>query len=154
MINELEYRNFRELIRTLERKLGILEDNEFACCEITLALCHALVEIGRAGTISLNELAELVNLEDSTMSRTVNNLVTKNFVGRNLDSKDRRYVTISLTAKGHTLFESIEAQMDKYFKDIFSYIPEEKGAQVLESLALIVDATNKSNCCSKDKCCK
>lgn len=148
MVNELEYRNFRELIRRLERKLGILEDNEFACCGVTLAQCHALVEIGRAGTISLNELAELVNLDNSTMSRTVNNLVNKDLVERNLDSKDRRYVTIALTAKGHTLFESIEAQMDKYFKDIFSHIPKEKGAQVLESLALIVEATNKSNCCS------
>lgn len=153
MINELEYRNFRELIRTLERKLGILEDNEFACCEITLAQCHALVEIGRAGTISLNELAKLINLEDSTMSRTVNNLVNKDLAERNLDSKDRRYVTISLTAKGHDLFENIEAQMDKYFKDIFTYIPDEKRAQVLESLALIVDATNNSNCCSKDTRC-
>jgi DNA-binding MarR family transcriptional regulator len=153
MINELEYRNFRELIRTLERKLGILEDNEFACCGVTLAQCHALVEIGRAGTISLNELAELVNLENSTMSRTVNNLVNKDLVERNLDSKDRRYVTIALTAKGHTIFESIETQMDNYFKDIFTYIPDEKRAQVLESLALIVDATNKNNCCSKDKCC-
>ena len=153
MINELEYRNFRELIRTLERKLGILEDNEFACCGVTLAQCHALVEIGRAGTISLNELAELVNLENSTMSRTVNNLVNKDLVERNLDSKDRRYVTIALTAEGHTIFESIETQMDNYFKDIFSHIPEEKGAQVLESLALIVEATNKSKCCSKDTCC-
>ena len=154
MQREMEYRNFRELIRVLERKLGILEDNEFACCEITLAQCHAIVEIGRAGIISLNELAKLVNLEDSTMSRTVNNLVNKDLAERNLDSKDRRYITISLTAKGHDLFESIEAQMDKYFKDIFTYIPNEKRAQVLESLALIVDATNKSNCCSNDKCCK
>jgi DNA-binding MarR family transcriptional regulator len=154
MLNESEYKNFRELIQTLEKKLGVLEDNEFSCCGITLAQCHALVEIGRAENISLNELAELNNLENSTMSRTVNNLVVSGIAERDSDMRDRRYVTIALTEKGHTLFESIEAQMDKYFKEIFSHIPEEKGGQVLESLSLVVDAINKSSCCGENNCCK
>jgi len=154
MLNEKEYKIFRELVRTLEKKLGVLEDNQFSCCGITLAQCHALVEIGRAGSISLNELAELNNLENSTMSRTVNNLVNSGLTERNLDTRDRRYVTIVLTGKGNTLYESIEAEMDKYFKEIFSHIPKEKEEQVLESLSLVVDAINKSSCCNENNCCK
>lgn len=154
MLDESEYKILRELIRTLEKKLGVLEDNEFSCCGITLAQCHALVEIGRTGNISLNALAEINNLENSTMSRTVNNLVVSGLAERNLDMRDRRYVTIALTDKGHILFESIEVHMDQYFKEIFSHIPEEKGGQVLESLSLVVDAINKSSCCNENNCCK
>ena len=56
-------KQLREMIRLLERKLGALDDFQVSCCDITMAQCHALVEIGRAGSISLNELAELLNLE-------------------------------------------------------------------------------------------
>lgn len=142
-----ELKAFREMIRTLERKLGILEDGELSCCGITLAQCYALVEIGRAKSISLNELAVLLNLENSTVSRTVNNLVTDDYVTREPDPKDRRYIAIALTPKGRELFEKVQDGTDEYFEDIFTQIPKEKREQVMESLTLIVDAINKSSCC-------
>ncbi|MDP4090219.1 MAG: helix-turn-helix domain-containing protein, partial [Bacillota bacterium] len=77
-------KQLREMIRILERKLGIFEESEFSCCGITFSQCHALIEIGRAKNISLNELAELLNLENSTMSRTVNNLVTSDLAKRDI----------------------------------------------------------------------
>lgn len=141
-------KDLREVIRVLERKLGVLEDVGFSCCGISFAQCHALVEIGRAGTITLNKLAEILNLENSTMSRTVNNLVSANFVLRDLDSSDRRYINISLTESGMNLYQSIEATMEKYFKDIFDNIPEDKHLQVIESIQILVGAIGKINCCN------
>ena len=38
---------------------------------------NAIVEIGRAGEISLNEPSEMLKLDKSTMSRAVNNLVVQ-----------------------------------------------------------------------------
>lgn len=143
----------REIIRKLERKLGILEENELSCCNISLAQCHALVEIGRAKTISLNELAELLNLENSTMSRTVSNLVNSGYVKRDIDATDRRYLTISLTESGQDLFNQIETSMGSYYQDIFSQIAENKRDQVIESLNLLLDAIEKSNCCGGSNCC-
>lgn len=143
----------RETIRRLERKLGILEESELSCCNISLAQCHALVEIGRAKTISLNELAELLNLENSTMSRTVSNLVNSGYVKRDIDPADRRYLTISLTESGEGLFNRIETSMGSYYQDIFSQIAESKRGQVIESLNLLLDAVEKSNCCGGNNCC-
>lgn len=140
-------KQLREVVKTLERKLGILEENELSCCGITMAQCHALIEIGRAESISLNELAELLNLENSTMSRTVNNLVTNELVERNIDQKDRRYVTISLTESGYKLYEKIEEGMNEYFMKVYETIPENKKLQVLESIQILLDALNKNNCC-------
>lgn len=140
-------RQLREIIRMLERKLGILEESEFSCCGVTMAQCHALVEIGRAGSISLNELAGLLNLENSTMSRTVNNLVTNGIAERNIDPQDRRYVTIALTKTGYKLYKSIEEGMNGYFEKVYGAIPEEKRQQVMESLEVLVEAIAKTDCC-------
>jgi DNA-binding MarR family transcriptional regulator len=130
-----EEKKLREYVRLLERKLGILNDSEMACCSITMA-----------GSISLIDLANLLNLDNSTMSRTVNNLVTSEYVKRELDPGDRRYVTISLTEKGFKQYTTIESNMDEHFSAVYSSIPEDKRLQVLESLELLVEALRNSCC--------
>jgi DNA-binding MarR family transcriptional regulator len=137
----------REYIRIFERKLGTLNENEMYCCGITLAQCHAITEIGRVNDISLNELAEILNLDNSTMSRTVNNLVTAGLVKRDIDPKDRRYVTISLTENGVKIFEGIEVGMNIYFKKVFNNIPECERDQVLKSMQILLEALEKNQCC-------
>lgn len=91
MENLSESDKLREIIRILERKLGILDDLQSSCCGVTFAQCHAIVEIGRASecssaqSISLNDLAEILGLDKSTMSRTINNLVNNGLVERAID---------------------------------------------------------------------
>ncbi len=147
MNDEFRAELLRELVRHMERKLGVLEDGEMSCCGISLAQCHALVEIGRAGSISLIELSKLLDLDNSTMSRTVNNLVNGEMAERALDPSDRRYVTISLTGSGKKAFEEIEANMNLYFKKIFAAIPAEKQEQVLDSLNILLAAITQTGCC-------
>lgn len=135
----------RELIRQLERKLGVLKESQQSCCGcISMAQCHALVEIGRAETISLNDLADKLNLDSSTMSRTVNKLVANDLVKRDIDPADRRYVTISLTDSGESHFHSIESDRNAHFQQIYESIPATKQEQVLESLQILIDALSKN----------
>lgn len=147
-MNKPESQQLRELIRLLERKLGVLEDGEMACCGISMAQCHALIEIGRAKRISLIDLATLLNLDNSTMSRTVNNLVNNGMVERQLDPNDRRYITIQLTQEGLEQFHVIESGMGEYFMKIYNAIPSENRAQVLESLQILLKAIADSDCCT------
>jgi len=137
----------RELIRLLVRNLGLLEKSEASCCEITISQCHAIVEIGRIEKLSLNKLAELLELDKSTTSRTINNLVDLGLVQREISPEDRRYITISLTTEGEKIYKNIENSMDEYYLNIFNSIPEEKRNQVLESLELLTEAIKNSKCC-------
>lgn len=137
----------RELLRVLVRNLGVLEKSEASCCGTTIAQCHAIVEIGRANQVSLNELADLLGLDKSTMSRTINNLVEDNLAAREIHPEDRRYVTIGLTEKGKEVFKTIENSMELYYQGIFKSIPEDKRDQVLESLQLLADAVKQNKCC-------
>lgn len=139
----------RELIRALVRNLGILEKDEAACCGITISQCHAIVEVGRAEEISLNELAKTLQLDKSTMSRTINNLVGSGLVIRELHPEDRRYLTIKLTDKGRELYKNTEGSMENYYRDIFRSVPENKREQLLVSLKALTDAVKqnkKGNC--------
>ena len=137
----------RELIRIVVRHLGILEKNDATCCGVSLAQCHAIVEIGRNEIVSLGDLANTLGLDKSTMSRTTNNLVESELVNRDLDQENRRYVNIQLTEKGQTVFKTIEESMSEYYEGIFNMIPEEKRVQVLESLTILKEAVEKNKCC-------
>lgn len=139
--------HLRELIRILVRNLGILEKNDASCCSVTVGQCHAIVEIGRIGSISLTELSDLVGVDKSTMSRTINNLVEDNLVIRDIDDDNRRYVNIQLTEGGRMIFNNIERTMTTYYQGVFDAIPEDKRDQVLESLQILKDAVKNHQCC-------
>ncbi len=134
---------FRESVRKLERILGLLHDGEMSCCGITLAQCHALVEIGRTRAISLNALAALLNLDNSTTSRTVQNLVSVGLARRELDPRDRRAVVIALASEGEVLFQKVECMVTDQFEKVWSRIPNDKRNQVAESLHLLLEAMDE-----------
>lgn len=146
-MTEQESNTLRELIRILIRRLGILEKSDASCCGFSLTQCHAIVEIGRKGKINLNDLADLLGVDKSTMSRTINNLVDSDLAVRELDYNDRRYVVIQLTETGKRLFKNTETNMQQYFFNVLQRIQESKREQVLESLALLVEAVNDGGCC-------
>ena len=136
----------RENIRLLVRKLEILNKSEASCCGITLSQCHTLVEVGRAQRLSLNELSEVLGLDKSTMSRTIENMVSSGLVERETDTKDRRYVQIKLTDKGVLAYEEMENNMESFFENVIESIPEEKRDQVVESMQYLLKAI-------PEKCC-
>jgi len=137
----------REITRLLIRNLGFLDRSEAVCCGITLTQCHTIVETGRKKQISVNELSELLNLDKSTVSRTVEQLVSNDILVRQPDLSDRRYVVLQLTQKGEVLFGTIEQRMAVYFTEIIEAIPKEKREQVIESLQLFSEAIHKKRCC-------
>lgn len=140
MKNTTQHEKLRECIRQLNRKIGGLEDSQLSCCNITMAQCHALVEIGRSKCISLVDLSKMLGLDNSTMSRTVNYLVKAELVNRDIDDNNRRYVTISLTEDGQKIFDSIETSMNLHYKRVLQKIPSEKQTEVLENIQILLDA--------------
>lgn len=153
-MNKVDSKGLRELIRILERKLGLLNKQDGCCSKVTLPQCHALVEIGRSKNLSLKELANILGLDISTMSRTVDSLVKKEFVFRASSETDRRSIDIKLTEKGLTLFEDIESKMNDKFKNIFNQISIQDQLTVFNGLNIIINALDKNEniqtCSNKD----
>lgn len=137
----------RESLRLLVRKLGVLERGDASCCEITLSQCQTIVEIGRAGTMSVNLLAEILGVDKSTVSRSVDKLVNNGVLMRDTDQEDRRSVILSLSDKGQSVFEEVEKRMTIYFEEVVAAIPDDKREQIIDSLHYLVQALKGPRCC-------
>lgn len=147
MADKKQVKRLRETMRMLVRRLGILERSEASCCGITFAQCHVMVELGRAEKMSINDLAETLRLDKSTVSRSVDNLVSTGLVLRETDPEDRRYVALGLSEDGSRVFVDLEQRMESYFAEIVDLLPENKREQVLESLLLLAEAVTSPKCC-------
>lgn len=139
-MTNMQAKNLREGLRLLVRRLGMLERGEAICCGVTLTQCHTIVEIAKAGNISVNELAEQLNLDKSTVSRTVDGLVNDEIILRQPDPADRRYVLLSLTPKGRRVYAGLEERSENYYTEVLASIPAEKREQVVESLGYLAEA--------------
>lgn len=147
MSNPEQASRLRECLRLLVRKLGMLERGEASCCSLTLAQCHTLTEVGRAGSIALSDLAETLGLDKSTVSRSVDNLAGEGLISRTPDPHDRRAVTLSLSKQGEAMYSDIETRMTAYFTIVINNLPAEEREQVVRSLELLVRSIVSGDCC-------
>lgn len=144
-----ESKKLGQHLQSIVWMMSLLDEAEKACCGVTLTQSHALETIGKAGAISLNDLAGRLNLDKSTLSRTVSNLVAQGLCERSIDPDDRRYVAIRLTAAGSDIFEKIEGDMDACFGKIYHAIAPAHRKQILESAEILLNAIRQSGCCSQ-----
>ena len=137
----------RELLRTLIRKLGVLERSEAGCCDMTLSQCNALIEVGRAGVLSVNQLADRLNLDKSTASRVSDKLVLDDLLLRQDDPNDRRYVVLQLTDRGTKTYTNLENRMTAYFEEVMADVDPSEREAMLKGLQTLAAALNSNQCC-------
>lgn len=133
----------RETIKVLIRCLGILETNKAFCCDYTYAQCHVLMEVAKANTINIVELADTLQVNKSAVSRTVDELVKKGEVVREQDLNDRRYVKIKLTEKGRAGANFMDVNSRKQFEVLLNVIPAEKRQTAIEGAQILSQALFK-----------
>ncbi len=135
---------FRRFLRKLERETGLALSGETECCSVSVAQCHLLLELERLGSASLQELADALSLDKSTLSRTVETCVRLGFIARDGDGADRRRLSLCLTPVGREKCDVINGLCNGEFSDVFRHIPKGRHADVIESVALLADAMEKA----------
>jgi DNA-binding MarR family transcriptional regulator len=149
-------RLLREKLRQVEREVNDPFRSDGGCCGLSLAQCHTLLEVGNAGQVSLVDLASILSLDTSTLSRTIQGLVMLGLVNRTTSDKDRRYVSISLTEAGREVYDKIEATFNDYFAQVIELIPAEKREAAIDGVAAFADALRSRNhapsCCAGGDC--
>jgi DNA-binding MarR family transcriptional regulator len=127
----------------LEREAGFQTEAETQCCGISLSQCHVLMELSDGKEMSIRDLSDLLGLDKSTLSRTVDKMVESGVLQRTVDREDRRFVSLCLTKKGRRNADSINGYCDEYYSRLFTLIPETKHDSIIESLSLLSDAMNR-----------
>jgi MarR family transcriptional regulator, organic hydroperoxide resistance regulator len=87
------------------------------------------------GDLSLSELSERINAQNSTVTGIVDRMEREGLVERKRSSDDRRVVHIRLTKKGHDLARSMKFEPFEIFKNAFEQaLSREELGQLLQLL--------------------
>ncbi len=138
-----------EVVQRLTRLLQLFERDQIKVYGITSSQCYTLLEIERSSGLTMNELSTKMNLDTSTMTRIMDNLVRDGLVKRVRDKGDRRFVVVQLTEQGQECAQKLRASIEKYYCDIITAIPVGQVDQVLASVNTLLTAFEKANpnCC-------
>ncbi len=93
--------------RKIVRALGFMHDN-LAGTTLSPSAVHAIVELGSGSVANASDLAKLLNLEKSSISRLLKKLATDGLISIDESSSDRRFRHLRLTTQGSALLREIE----------------------------------------------
>ncbi len=150
---EVSIRDFRANLRVLEREVELSMTSEAGCCGVTFAQCHLLLEVERRGRTSVTELAAALELDKSTLSRTVDGACRAGLIDRTVDPTSRRQQVLSLTRMGKKLAATINSQCDASYTRLFDFIPTGKRTMVVQSVALLAEAMRLKRRNPEAACC-
>ncbi len=150
---EASIRDFRKSLRVLEREVELSMASETGCCGVTIAQCHLLLEVEQRGQSNITELSSMLELDKSTLSRTVDGMCKAGLLNREIDPTSRRQQVISLTEKGKEKASSINERCDVSYTRLFDFIPDEKRLAVVDSVALLAEAMRQMRKHPDSPCC-
>lgn len=135
----MEIRTFRKFVRQFEREVEREFKGESTCCGVTSVQCHTLLEVEALGSTNLANLADILALDKSTVSRTVDGLCKQGLLSRRINEENRRNIHVSLTKKGQLTCNQINEICDNYYFRIIKEIPKEKLNQIAESIEILTE---------------
>ncbi len=90
--------------------------------------------------ISSSELSKHMGLSASRVSRVVDKLVVNGYLDRNIDSSDRRAITLCLTSKGLEIKSRIAQERLKCEEQLLQVIPSHEVEKLREIIGKIIEA--------------
>lgn len=137
------------MIQKLVRVFQLFERDQIKTHGFTTSQCYTMLELYKSGSLTMNELSEKMNLNSSTMTRILDNLVRDKYISRDRDKPDRRIVLVSLTDSGKEAAKNLDITVKEYYKKIIANIPEGQVDDILKSVNTLQKAFEKANpnCC-------
>jgi DNA-binding MarR family transcriptional regulator len=127
-----------EVLMALGGRLTRLQTEILASLErpLTIRQYRILSRVG-AGHTSLTALCKLAHRNPSTMSESVDKLVTQGFLIRGTSDTSRRTMRLELTAKGRNARDAADRALEKFTQELTVGIPPELQEQILPVLTNI-----------------
>lgn len=141
--------NFHDQIVELVKKYQFRDRDQICCCGISVSQCYALETLHSNGPLSVNGLADKMYLKISTVTRLVDQLVTKRYVTREEGDTDRRVRFIQLTPEGEAMFQETWSNVFQSEKTILENFPPQHREMLIEFLRKLNAAVDQwRSCCS------
>lgn len=138
-----------EMVQKLVRVFQLFERDQIKVNGFTTSQCYTILELYKNNQLSMNDLSDKMNLNNSTMTRILDNLVRDKYIKREKSEEDRRIVIVSLTDSGIEVAEKLNGVLTEYYRKIIANIPEGEVENILNSVGILLNAFDKANpnCC-------
>lgn len=136
----------RELSRQLVRQLGMLDKD---CGDIALPpiQAHTLIELEQQ-PLTVNQLADKLNIDKSNASRAVNNLVKNSLIQTSPHPNDKRSVVASVTEQGINTLAQLHSQQNQFYDSVLERLTEAETQQVSGGIKHYLKALQQSHASS------
>ena len=104
---------------------------------------RCLAAIGTFSPLSVNELAHRANLNKGQASRAAQSLVDQQLVRKEPSSTDGRGVVLTLTPKGHKVWQKLMKVIDRRNQEILSCLSVAEVQQLSKMLDRLVEQARK-----------
>ncbi len=132
--------NFHALITRLQVVLSEIDYAQKACLQAGKMECQLLNHLYNVkAPVNMNELAKVLNVSHSRITRIMDNLVSKKLVMRKPSEKDRRCWFAIISDKGKKLAENSQQTIVDQQKKILSQIPDKEIEGIYKALKTYVD---------------
>ena len=131
-------------MRGIDRELNRVNESNL-CYGVTIAQCHALLEIEKQVVTNIGDLSAALTLDKSTVSRTVDSLVALDLIDRHIPRENRRTTSIELTKQGKQTCDLINKGNNEFFQKVLKDFEAEKLETFLEHFGSIINKMNAIN---------
>jgi DNA-binding MarR family transcriptional regulator len=131
--------DIRAASRQMVRELGFM-DATVAATDYPPSAVHTILEIGLRGPMTAMQLAEVLHLEKSSISRMVRKLIEASEVKEMTDPADARSKPLSLTAKGRRTLASLHDFGRRQVSGALAHLSEAEQRTVCDGLMLYARA--------------
>jgi putative acetyltransferase len=128
-----ETNTVRNAARQLVRELNLL-DTRYCIEGFSFSECHLITELEAMGQATATELAEILVLEKSTVSRLCEGLLKGDYLGVKNDPSDRRRKLLRLSSKGKAGAKRIHAFARDQVDSALAFIPESQRTTLASGL--------------------
>jgi len=134
--------SLQEQVISFIRAFGLHRPDATPCGKaVPVSQAHALLELSK-GVRSQSELAALLRLERSTVSRLVQQVERRGWVDRDPAPEDGRARLLSLTESGRRVADDIAKARQAKFAALVEAIPPDERDAVLRALDVLIGAMN------------
>lgn len=127
-------------------KLMYNKANKLFCKEgmsLSVEQLPVLMVLFYRGTMSQQEIADLLERDKSSVLRSIKSLQTKNLISVAQDPFDKRKKMIKLTDEGHTIGVSINKKIVEIDQAMFAYFTDEEKKQMEYLMQKCSEGINK-----------
>ena len=111
---------------------------------VSMAQLHIMFTVQRHGEMTMSQLADVLNVSDSSATGLVDRMAERGFIQRDRVPTDRRVVIVRITEAGDALLREMDALSDEIFRTVLSRLgPSQLRSvgQAVAELRAAVDAT-------------